>query len=334
MDASRDDAAASDLFKKLLSPPPTAEDVRLLMEESGHLMTLKDLRNINEPRCGVPPSFVVNRKAAQELCAQLEPHVFTTLSYPFQMRILVLMDIGLAAGVCSAVRLRLGCESNTQPMSLVRRLLDLLKKVATRTGEEGIMQILGRVLRVVCYARVKVDELKWILQELCSPSATTKPLLFALGASQADINDDVEIYCRSTSTGHLPRLPTVRSIFNFDGVGSGLVLPEMPWPFAQEYQFSFWERLEQGCGFIADTTDESATRRAHLVTFTTRGGAGVDYFLEVSERRAHSAVYFHVNWRSIKGSPQREFNCKFRLWLHRCAVSGNGSSIPTINSGS
>lgn len=302
MDASRDDAAASDLFKELLNPPPTAEDVRHLVEESGRLMTLKDLRNV-KPRCGIPPSFVVSRRAARELCAQLEPDVFTTLSHPFQMRILVLMDIGLAAGVCSAVRLRLGCESNTEQVSLVRRLLDLLKKVATRAGEEGMTQIIGRVLRVVCYARVKVDELKWILQELCSPSATTKPLLFALGASQADINDDVEIYCRSTTTGHLPRLPTVRSIFNFDGVGSGLVLPEMPWPFAQEYQFSFWVRLEQECDLMSDTTNESATRRAHLVAFATRGGAGVDYFLEVSEHRAYLAVYFHVNWRSIKGFP-------------------------------
>lgn len=259
---SQDDIYASRLFKEILSPCLDAGDVREIVQGSRCISTAY--------------TFVVNPKAAQNLCVQLEPHTFTALSSSMQFRILTLMDVGLGCGICSAVRLRLGCESNPQSRSLLWRLLDLLE-VAVVNLEDDTRGALSRIIRAVCCTGIELNELKRVLGKLRIPSAQTRPLLVALGATVRGVDDrgraDRELSGASQTIG---------SFFNFDGIGSGLLLPDISWPFAHEYQVVFWLRIEQWTRWCTEIADKTTTgRRAHLATFATNAGAGVDYYLEV-----------------------------------------------------
>lgn len=273
----QEDAEACSLFEGLLVPPPSAEDCADFV--SGR-------------RSQLPCSFVVNYERARQLCGRLEPPTFTALSEPMQIRILSLIDVGLAAGIFSVLRLRtgcengpehpsllwLGCETGPRRPSLVWRLLRLLKELVItserNSGSQEVIRLLARVIGVVTSARVEVDELKWILRELRVPSGLTLPLATALAtiAPGGDIFCDPRI-AGADQGGSCPA--AVRSVFNFDGQGSGLVLPEMDWPFAQEYQIAFWLRVEGA------VSSETTVTRAHLLTLATHSGAGVDYYLEV-----------------------------------------------------
>lgn len=280
---AQDNANACTLFAALLVPPPTAEDVRAILAQS---------------RPEISWSFVADFSAARDLCAQLEPLTFTALSELMQLRILTLMEAGLACGMSSVLRLRIGCESESEHPSirwfgdesrsrrhtLVWRLLALLRKLAEKSNSDGdrqgLMRILGRVIGMVCSTGIKVNELKWILREIREPSAATKSLLTALSimVSSGSSRDDENVFSR----GPTITCPTVvRSVFNFDGAGSGLVLPEMQWPFAQEYQVALWLRVDEHAGLASNVTNEACSRRAHVFTLVTHFGAGVDYYLEV-----------------------------------------------------
>lgn len=263
----QDDAIASSLFRGLLVPSPTVEDVQNI---------------VVEPRFHAPRNFVVNTSAGHDLCAQLEPHTFTALSVSMQARILALMEVGLSAGVCSAVRLRLACESESEHPSLVWRLLVLLEEMSNKRVGDDAPQVLGRVLGMVCSAGIDVGELKWILREVRVSSAVINPHLLALKNMVTDSSSrgGAHFDWDESTSGRSPL--TVHSMFNFDGAGSGLVLPDMDWPFAQEYQIALWLRVEHCAGLASIAGGGSVTRRAHLVTFATYGGAGVDYYFEVS----------------------------------------------------
>lgn len=237
--------------------------------------------------------FVVNRQAGLEVCSLLDATRFMALSGDAQLQIVSLLDVGLSAGHCSAVRLRLSCESG----QLVRRLLELLKVLPaagpgneqTRTaGQQNtgdLMQVLSRVFGMVCSTGVGVDELKGLLHELRVPSASTLPLLGALpvmvrsGKSCNTWKEDSgnrEAVMGVDSSGE-----AIESIFDFGGDGAGLVLPVAHWPFAQEYQIAAWVRVEQSAGLASRAKLGTAAAKAHLVTFTTETGAGVDYYIQV-----------------------------------------------------
>ncbi|CAM9119961.1 unnamed protein product, partial [Sphacelaria rigidula] len=163
--------------------------------------------------------------------------------------------------------------------SLVWRLLRLLKDLVIaserHSGGQEVIRLLARVIGVVTSARVEVDELKWILRELRVPSGLTLPLATAL----ATIAPGGDIFCDPRVAGAdqgRSCSATVRSVFNFDGEGAGLVFPEMDWPFAQEYQIALWLRVE------SPARSETTVTRAHLLTLATHSGAGVDYYLEGS----------------------------------------------------
>lgn len=224
-------------------------------------------------------AFVVNRRAGRELCLRLQPDKFMSASGAMQTRILSLMDEGLRAGLCSVIRLRLSCESS----QMVWCLLELLKGLTCGTDVEtsgytdrsGLIELLSRVLGMVCSAGLEVDELKGLLRELREPSAMTQPLVKVFAVMTQRDTDPEEIHFAAGGV-----CPAVQSIFNFDGEGAGLVLPTVGWPFAQEYQMVCWVRVEQSAR-SASVGVHGAKRRAHLVTLTTQMGAGVDYYFEV-----------------------------------------------------
>lgn len=296
MRSSGDDLAASNLFSKLLCPPPAPEDVRDMMERAQYRDEYpRDLRTgAEESSFRVHRAFVVNYVAAKELCVQLEPSTFKVLPLSLQSRILMLVETGLAAGICSAVRLRLGCEHSPGDPSLVWRLLQLLEEFSRSDREDAtrmhVIQMLGRILRVVCTVGINVPELKWILRQLQVASAATEPLLLALGTSLPDVSDDRMLARRGAKRRHTPR-----SIFNFDGTGSGLIIPMTRWSFAQEYQTAFWLRVEKYPGRSNGDADGNS-RGAHLVTFNTDSGAGVDFYFEVGRGEGANG------WVSDQGS--------------------------------
>lgn len=236
-------------------------------------------------------TFVVNRQAGHRLCSLLKGTSFFALSGDVQLQMVSLLDIGLRAGLCSAVRLRLSCEGG----QLIGRLVELLKDLIARVGDggsgsptaeqdSGLSELVGRVLGMVCSAGIGVDDLKGLLHELRVPSALTPPLLSALSVmarsnrscprmhSSGNRGETVDHYC----------CKAIESIFDFGGNGAGLVLPVAHWPFLQEYQLAAWVRVEQSAAFPAGGAKlGTATTRAHLVTFTTEMGAGVDYYIQV-----------------------------------------------------
>lgn len=256
-------ADVSALFKRLCTgiPPP---------------MPIKTEHGENSTRqC----SFVKNCEAGLLLCSRLEPATFLGLPRAVQMRILTWMEEGLTAGVSSAMRLQLSCENG----QLVRRLFDLLNRLAS--VDPDLTQVLGRVLGMVCSTSIKVDELKALLRELLMPSAMTAPLVAALSAMSLggsmcagtrSPGGELMSYCQGRG---------VRSVFNFDGEGAGLILPSVRWPFAHEYQIAAWirtEHIQEPKEGHTDSTLRNMKNKAHLMTFMTDAGAGVDFFLEVS----------------------------------------------------
>ena len=163
-------------------------------------------------------------------------------------------------------------------------LLEVLKGLTCQTdvtnrysNKSDLIQLLSRVLGMVCSAGLEVDELKGLLRELREPSAMTQPLVAALAVmTQRDTDSNKKSFAARGSLG----CPAVQSIFNFDGKGAGLVLPTFLWPFVQEYQMVCWVRVEQPAR-SASVGVHGTQKRAHLVTLTTQMGAGVDYYLEV-----------------------------------------------------
>lgn len=264
---SNADAAVCNLFGGLLVPPPDRNDVH----EATASSSLRPQQR----------AFVVNRRAGRELCLRLQPDKFMAAPGAMQTRILSLMDEGLRAGLCSVIRLRLSCESS----QMVWCLLELLKGLTCgtdiephqNTDKSRLIELLSRVLGMVCSAGLEVDELKGLLRELREPSAMTQPLVAALAVMTQRDTDSKK---KSFAAGGTLRCPAVQSIFNFDGEGAGLVLPNVRWPFAQEYQMVCWVRVEQPAR-SASVGVHGTKRRAHLVTLTTQMGAGVDYYLEV-----------------------------------------------------
>lgn len=270
-EGGRDSSDVLTLFGELLVPSPFDED------------------GVDRAR-----SFVVNRRAGLSLCSALERNRFFALAGDVQLSIVSKLLKGLRAGHCSTVRLRLSCKNG----KLIGSLLGLLKGLTDATtggpaaggGDEhrsagqhetgDLIQILGKVLGLVCSAGVEVDELKDILRELRVPSALTPPLLDALavmarGSSNtgAGRSGNHEALMRHGAGGAMPNL------FDFGGDGAGLVLPVGQWPFAQEYQIVAWIRMEE---------QSAASRRtkAHLVTFKTARGAGADYYIQVLRSRS------------------------------------------------
>ncbi len=234
-------------------------------------------------------SFVVNRRAGRSLCSALERNRFFALAGDVQLSIVSMLLKGLRAGHCSTVRLRLSCRSG----QLIGSLLGLLKGLTdattagptagagdehTSAGQHGtsdLIQMLGQVLGLLCSAGVGVDELKDILRELRVPSALTPPLLDALAVMARGSSNTGAGWSgnRKPVMGHGAG-GAMPSLFDFGGDGAGLVLPVGQWPFAQEYQIIAWIGVEE---------QSAASRRtkAHLVTFKTAKGAGVDYYIQV-----------------------------------------------------
>lgn len=257
------------LFREFLRPPPHEHDVK---------------------QATPTRAFVVNHQAGLEVCSLLDSTRFMALPGEVQLHIMSLLHEGLSGGHCSAVRLRLSCESG----QLVRCLLELLKGLSAawgagdgagdeQTGTAGqqhtgdLIQVLSRVLGMVCSASVGVDELKGFLHELRAPSASTLPLL---GALSMMVRSDRS--CNSTRKEDSRNHPDmIEDIFDFGGDGAGLVLPVAHWPFAQEYQIAAWVRVEQPAGLGPRAKLGMATAKAHLVTFTTEMGAGIDYYIQV-----------------------------------------------------
>lgn len=235
-------------------------------------------------------AFIVNRQAGNHLCFLLDSTRFMALPPEVQLRVMLLLDAGLSAGYCSVIRLRLSCENG----HLVRKLLELLRAITTpatvaavapdeqrrsssagreQQGSCDLVQILGRVLGVVCSAGIEIDELKSILRELRVPSRSTPPLLDALSVMSRSRKHEVAI---GGDRG------VVRSIFDFGGGGAGLVLPATRWPFPQEYQIAAWVRVEPCAVSGSSGTSERAMGKAHLFTCTTDTGAGVDFYIQVA----------------------------------------------------
>ncbi|CAN0456909.1 unnamed protein product [Ectocarpus sp. 12 AP-2014] len=243
-------------------------------------------------------TFVVNRRAGHALCSLLEASTFMALPGDIQRQVMVLLEAGLSSGHCSVVRLRLSCEGG----QLVRRVLGLLRglsatsahpeDIQTAAGEQqdqtSVIEVLGRVLGMVCSAGIGVNELKSLLHELRVPSVLTPPILDALSAMTS---------CESPSRRNLgggkqkPKgvdCAAISSMFTFGGDGAGLLLPAAAWPFTHEYQFAAWIRVEQSAGLEPPPTQGGGTRKAHLVTFTTDAGAGMDYYIQVRfDRQQH-----------------------------------------------
>lgn len=254
------------LFGEFLVPPPHEDDVNQATQQTRR-------------------AFVVNRQAGLEVYSLLDSTRFMALPGEVQMHIMSLLEEGLCAGHRSAIRLRLSCESGRW----VERLLELLKCLAAAgAGDEetqtagqqhtsDLIQVLSRVLGVVFSAGVGVDDLKRMLHELRTPSSSTLPLLGALSViapSHRCCNT-----CKEDSGNHTDM---IEGIFDYGGDGAGLVLPVAHWPFAQEYQIAVWFRVEQPAESGSPAKLGMAkTKRAHLVTFTTEMGAGVDYFIQV-----------------------------------------------------
>lgn len=315
--STREDEEVCSLFRGLLMPTPSAEDCAAIL--SGKKSRLA---------C----TFVVNYEKARDLCARLETTTFTALSESMQMRILTLIDVGLAGGIYSVLRLRtgcesgpehpsllwLGCEAGPRQPSLVVRLLRLLKALAPKSGRDDhgasqggqeVMRILARVIGTVCSARVEVDELKWVLREVRAPSGITQPLLTALAAMTPKYNNLADPRVVGAEPGR-SCAAIVPSVFNFDGAGSGLVLPEMDWPFAQEYQIAFWLRVDNS----EHARSETLSKRAHLLTLTTYAGAGVDYYIEVCCNLKPGAnivsTFAHtLGPKSVRHLPKRAGGC-------------------------
>lgn len=230
-------------------------------------------------------AFVVNRQAGRRLCCLLEGTRFFALAGDVQLQMVSLLDAGLNAGHCSAVRLRLSCEDG----QLIECLVELLKGLIARVGgdgasftpaeDNGLIEVVGRVLGKVCSAGIRVDELKRLLQELRMPSALTPPLLGALSVMARSDGSNT----RRQSSGICEE--PMESMFDFGGDGAGLVLPVAHWPFPQEYQLVAWVRVEQSATSTAGGAKlKTAATRAHLITFTTEMGAGVDYYIQVLRR--------------------------------------------------
>eukprot|EP00752_Nemacystus_decipiens_P002115 g2019.t1 len=216
---------------------------------------------------------------------------FFTLAGDVQLRIVSFLDVGLSAGHCSAVRLRLSCEG----CQLIELLVELLKGLTARGEGDGgsstaqhdseLIEVVGRVLGMVCSAGIGVYELKRVLRELRVPSALTPPLVGAL-TLMAGRNESL---ARMQSSGNREETADpycceiMESMFDFGGDGAGLVLPVALWPFPQEYQLVAWVRVDQSAASPADGAKvRGAATRAHLVTFTTEKGAGVDYYIKDS----------------------------------------------------
>lgn len=262
----QDCAGVCAIFDALLAPLTTVDE----MEEVGAFGRPSHLR-----------SFVVNCQAGRDLCVLLKPQVFMVLSAELQIRVMSLLNIGLGAGICSVIRLRISCESSQGSPRLIWKLLGLLKEFATQTErdcglDKNIVQVLGRVLGMVCSAGIRVDELKAILREFRVPSVTTPPLLAALALmvpATTSNNSKGFGHQREEHWQSVRRLFSVPSMFNFSGEGAGLVLPSLHWPFPQQYQIAAWIRTEP--------SENNARRRSHLVTLATSEGAGVDYYFQV-----------------------------------------------------
>lgn len=238
-------------------------------------------------------AFIVNRQAGRYLCRLLDSTRFLALSPEVQLQVMLLLDAGLSAGYFSVVRLRLSCDSGY----LVQKLLELLRSLAATSattvpavasddqccrssaarGEDAcdLVRLLARILGMVCFAGIEIDELKAVLRELRVPSRSTPPLLDALSVMSRSRKREVAI----AGDGR-----AARSIFDFGGDGAGLVLPVAHWPFHQEYQIVTWVRVEPSAATGSTGspgTSETATGKAHLVTCTTDTGAGVDYYIQV-----------------------------------------------------
>lgn len=269
------------IFGDLLVPPPCHEEC-------------------DQDKATQARTFVVNRRAGHDLCSLLEASRFLALPGDVQRQVMVLLEAGLSCGHCSVVRLRLSCEGG----QLVQRVLGLLRGLAatathgedspTAGGEQqdqaSLIGTLGRVLGMVCSAGIGVNELKSLLHELRVPSMLTPPILDALSVMASR-----ESHSRRNLAGGGKRKPmgvdcaAIGSMFTFGGDGAGLLLPVAAWPFTHEYQFAAWIRVEQSTGLEPPATRGGATRKAHLVTFTTDAGAGVDYYIQVRfDRQQHN----------------------------------------------
>lgn len=267
------------------------------MEGNGTLLTGSDVYALFGELLAPPPhenvvyegTFVVNRQAGRRLCCVLQRDTFCSLSGDVQLQIMSLLDAGLNAGHCSAVRLRLGCEGG----QLIGRLVELLKGLTARVADgrsptaeqdSGLIEVIGRALGKVCSAGMRVDELKGFLHGLRAPSALTPPLLSALSvmARRDGSHTRMQSSGNREETADIFRCETIESMFDFGGDGAGLVLPVTRWPFPEEYQLVVWVRVEHSAAFPAgDAQLRTGKTRAHLVTFTTEMGAGVDYYIQV-----------------------------------------------------
>lgn len=258
------------IFSRLLLPSPTTEEVEFLSTPSR-----QNLRQLK------PRSFVVNPDQGNKLFALLEPPSFLALPGPAKAQVLSLIYIGLRAGICSAVRLRLSCDGD----QLVWRLLDLLKKLSASSdandSQACLTSILGEVLGMVCSAGLGVDELKGLLCELRVPSAMTPQLVTAL-TTMTSPGGAPDGFPREGPSGDSMSNPRVfHRIFNFDGHGAGLVLPAVSWPFSQEYQLAAWVRVDPSAQSQSTATKDGEKSKPHLFTFASEVGIGVDYYLEV-----------------------------------------------------
>lgn len=234
-------------------------------------------------------TFVVNQQAGRRLCCLLQGTRFFALAGDVQLQMISLLDVGLSAGHCSAVRLRLSCEGG----ELIELLVELLKGLTARGGggggssaaeqNSGLIEVVGRVLGMVCSAGIGVHELKRLLRELRVPSALTPPLLGALSVmtgSDGSVTRMQSSGNREETVDHYYYCcEAMESMFDFGGDGAGLVLPVAHWPFPQEYQLVAWVRVDQSAALPAGGA------KLHLVTFQTEMGAGVDYYIQVIHGR-------------------------------------------------
>lgn len=311
------------LFGGLLVPPPNADDVERRSTSPGKPFTQQQPRHLQYR------TFVVNREAGRDLCTHLEPRIFMALPEATQAQVVFMMLAGLRAGICSAIRLRLSCEGD----DLMWRLLDLLTELAagrteraeTRGGGQdevtrdggNVIPVLGQVLGMVGSAGVGVDELKGVLRALRIPSAITPPLMEALAVMASPSDSSARQWFARPGLVKDPCCPpAVRRMFNFDGEGAGLALPAVSWPFTQEYQIAAWVRVEPSAAGSA-----SSKTKAHLVTFTSHAGAGVDYYIEVRRQQRMKAVPSTAHGPEPSKAAKREGRQSRQLYVYVGATS-------------
>lgn len=165
--------------------------------------------------------------------------------------------------------------ATSETCSLNRHLLKLLQEcIATMD-----LSISKRVLLLLGYCGsigVSLHEFKKFLSYLRTPSEFSLSLLQSL---QLMLQPD---------DGATKACPP--SIFNFSGVGSGIFVKNIAFPFPKEYQVSFWFRLESVEEDFPSTDIRGSrafnidmNRSQHLFTWIGAGRKGLDVYIEKSQ---------------------------------------------------